>query len=391
MTEKKKRISEIDILKGLGMITVLMDHVLINNAFFYPFEVALFFLAAGYCFNRDKITSGKALSSYYIKQIKSLYIPLLLWNSFFILFNNIWLKLHIYSDDQLILFDPNIEKFFALDQHLTFLQMLKQILKVACLMTSSKLGGVSWFIRALIVVLFVYALLTFLLHKKEKSHVIILIISGLLFIIASIILPTVHLASLDGAVYSGTINEASSSILTNVIGEDTISPSTLDIIFRIIFYFFMFSLGQILKDYKFFLKPNVPAIVSSILIILLYGLCRLNDWGNDIFNHFLYAFSGLSAWIIAISIARLIKEFWIGKALKYIGQNTLPIIFMQLLAFKLPMLLELFIYHLSWYYLAAFPSYSQNIFWQIILILSGLLISLGIHYIYKKIKRQKSI
>ena len=153
----------------------------------------------------------------------------------------------------------------------------------------------------------------------------------------------------------------------------------------------MFSLGQILKDYKFFLKPNVPAVVSSILIILLYGLCRLNDWGNDIFNHFLYAFSGLSAWIIAISIAGLIKEFWIGKALKYIGQNTLPIIFMQLLAFKLPMLLELFIYHLSWYYLAAFPSYSQNIFWQIILILSGLLISLGIHYIYKKIKRQKSI
>lgn len=76
----KKRISYIDIAKGLGMFLVIWGHIRgtgISNAMVYAFHMPLFFFLSGMTFNRHKYSSIIELIK---KRIKTLIIPYVIFS-----------------------------------------------------------------------------------------------------------------------------------------------------------------------------------------------------------------------------------------------------------------------------------------------------------------------
>ena len=77
-TKNKKRIEYLDIAKGIGIIMVVWAHA--NGPFrnfIYQMHMPFFFLLSGLLYN-----SGTSLKSFFLKRLKSLYIPFAFWNSF---------------------------------------------------------------------------------------------------------------------------------------------------------------------------------------------------------------------------------------------------------------------------------------------------------------------
>lgn len=85
-----------DVLKGLGIIAVVLGHsgfwqyILILNMY----HMALFFFVGG-CLYNDKYTSNP--TTYIMKKFKDLWLPLIKYTVIFIALHNLFIKLNIYS------------------------------------------------------------------------------------------------------------------------------------------------------------------------------------------------------------------------------------------------------------------------------------------------------
>mgnify|MGYP003374074335 FL=1 len=140
-----KRNVTIDILKGIGIISIVVGHacweVKIGNLsfpigpFVYLYHLTIFFFCAGYCYKADSI------DNYLIKKIKSLYIPFILYSLVFLIFRNLFLKLGIldgipYSFEDLIIVVTNILTFNGNGEFLSafwFLPVLFGALIIFCI------------------------------------------------------------------------------------------------------------------------------------------------------------------------------------------------------------------------------------------------------------------
>lgn len=72
--KNKSRIVEIDLLKGFGILLMIIGHVHFSDAinhYIYSFHMPLFFIASGYLYK----SSSLSITKYVLKQIKNLLIP----------------------------------------------------------------------------------------------------------------------------------------------------------------------------------------------------------------------------------------------------------------------------------------------------------------------------
>ena len=74
------------------------------------------------------------------------------------------------------------------------------------------------------------------------------------------------------------------------------------------------------------------------------------------------------------------KKLWI-----VVGQNTLSVVVLHFLCFKLVSLIEVLIYHEPFYFIAAFPILHNNGLWWLAYLIVGLCIPIGLNIIYKNI------
>lgn len=76
-----------DVIKGLGIIAVVLGHAGIQGYFVSSFDLALFFFVAGHFYN-DKYTAD--IFSYFGKKLERLWWPTFKYTAFFILFHNVF-------------------------------------------------------------------------------------------------------------------------------------------------------------------------------------------------------------------------------------------------------------------------------------------------------------
>lgn len=85
-----KRNDVIDILKGIGIILMVVGHSgapKIVNDIIFSFHMPLFFIASGWFFNEACLDNKK---TYTTKKINTLYLPYLKWSICFLILHNVF-------------------------------------------------------------------------------------------------------------------------------------------------------------------------------------------------------------------------------------------------------------------------------------------------------------
>ena len=153
------RIKEIDILKGLAIILIVLGHCNFPYKYFiYLFHVAVFIMCSGYFYKTSYSENAQNLKKFIFKQVKRLYIPYVVCNIIFLLFNNLFFKLNIYSTN----IDNNIGIITSIPSY------LKRVILILSFHGSPQLGGATWFLQALFGISCLYALIDYNITKIKK-------------------------------------------------------------------------------------------------------------------------------------------------------------------------------------------------------------------------------
>lgn len=104
MSKIIKRDKSVDVLKALCLIFMVLGHCGFPcTQFIYLFHMALFFMASGYLFNKNKVITTEGLKKFFCRKIKTLWLPYVFWNTAFLAMQNVFLKIHLYTCNPAVL------------------------------------------------------------------------------------------------------------------------------------------------------------------------------------------------------------------------------------------------------------------------------------------------
>lgn len=340
----------ISVAKAIGIILMVVGHsgcpIIIHN-FIYMFHMPLFFFCSGLFYKNKK--TKKELLIFCRKKIKNLYLPYIKWSLIFLLLHNTFYSLNIYND---------FYGYLGGDHLYSFEEIVNKAIHILFTMTEHGylLGG-FWFLKTLFLSSLLVATITYLI---KKDSTLIDIIAFFLLIISTILLRRFN--------------------IQKILFLEDISIIIYSAVFFILGKIFKTYSNVRIYDYKYF-------IISFFIIILSvshYKELSMFCGYNKVIPFSITAISGI---YMALYISKLVNNTKIKNLMYYIGKNTLIILSLHFLTFKLVSLLQIVIYHLPIKHLAEYPTIeNSNSFFWIIYSLAGITIPLLIHYIYDKIK-----
>ena len=188
ITVKRERDLTIDLIKGMGIILMVVRHARAPYSdIILLFHMAIFFIASGYLYNGSKIKDLKSLKNFIIKKIKSLWLPQFVFSTIFVIFNNVFIRLNIYTDkSEFLLVDGPEVAYRRLAVHCGIIESIKQIVKAVFFQCTTQLGGAFWFFQTLFIVLIIYAIVDLTLSRLVNENMQ-RIIKGILGIILLLI------------------------------------------------------------------------------------------------------------------------------------------------------------------------------------------------------------
>lgn len=331
----------ISIAKALGIILMVVGHSGCPTAivrFIYLFHMPLFFVCSGYFFK--EISDYTSLLSFYKKRIKGLYLPYLKWSLLFLILHNTFRYLHItesaiyYKEDYIRRF---IKMIFMTDYEL----MIRPF----------------WFIKELLFASIIVASISFiysLISTKKRPE--------LIFIIAII-----------GSVISKHIPPIP------LIGDCSVLCLSIS-------YYYT---GILIYKYKQFIPLAFPTLILTFIIVLFGSVFfkgTIDMRFTNAYNQIPYYISSISGIIMILCISNKLETTKNVSLLHYIGNHTMPILALNLLALKIGSCLKIWIYGLPIEQLASFTViYDHNYWFWLIYTIIGVTIPLLIHFLYLKI------
>ena len=130
----KERNSFVDILKCIGIISIVIGHCcsykipFINISlikFVYSYHIMIFVFIVGYCFNEKNV---KNYDKYILKKIYTVFKWIIIYNTIFILSHNLFVKIGIIDSS-----------------YYTLRVMVEKIINAISLNTGETLLGAFWF------------------------------------------------------------------------------------------------------------------------------------------------------------------------------------------------------------------------------------------------------
>ncbi len=103
VTLTKQRDQTLDVLKGIGIILMVVGHSGSPiEHFVYLFHMALFFMASGYTWSDSKVKDLGTMKQAVVSRLKGLWLPFALGNGIFTLLNNLFLWMGLYSREKVL-------------------------------------------------------------------------------------------------------------------------------------------------------------------------------------------------------------------------------------------------------------------------------------------------
>lgn len=361
-TTKKKRDKTIDILKGTGIVLMVAGHsgVPFTN-FVYLFHMAIFFIASGYCYNNRKSENLQSVWKNCFGKMKSLWLPYMFWMMLFSLVHNFFVTINVYTNDER-LYEYSQGEYVSTIPYWGRNEIMVNIKNALVLRGESQIGGALWFVAVLLEISIVYCIIDFVIRKCMKGT-LVWIAQGVLAICLLLVGYYCHKTGMT------------------ILGLSKMCS-----------YYCLFYIGNLIKSLNLYEKKrngiiHVGVFVVCFCILIIsthYGSIALasNSYVNPIFL-LIVSFSGWQ-WIYELS--------WMIKKLQYtssvmicFGQNTLMIVILHFLCFKLVNYIGAMFNQWPLCSVAAFPTLFKGGVWWIAYTVTGVIIPVGISLIWKKI------
>ena len=312
----QSRAEEVDMIKALAIICMVAGHAGFPfNSFIHLFHMAVFFMASGFFFKEKYSSNFKAVECYAWKKIKGLWVPYFVWIAIYILLNNLFIRINLYTDNPDILLYVQ-GKHIGTHSYLTIPQMLKRIGKAFLWSGSSQMAGAFWFFKTLFFISIGYCLVDYGARVLWKDYVFLT-----QFIVSVVLLGIGFFCASHGISWHGVELICSYYCL----------------------FFLGHCLGKIVDQYRKWSKITYLGLFALSFFILLL-LNRIGSIGlsvNEYENPAFLLITAFVGWIFLYSAGFLICNansiflHYIKTILSYIAVRTRPIIILHFLSFKI--------------------------------------------------------
>lgn len=345
----KQRDLTLDVLKGLGIILMVMGHSGVSFVdFIYLFHMALFFMASGYTWKDDKVKDLSTLKKAVISRIKALWLPYTLANGIYTLMNNQFLDLGLYSTDHAAYRSP-LQTAFYLLKNLLFTE-------------DTRFGGASWFLRTLFIVSVAHLVIRYIACHWKYGKVFFCGVIG---------------ATLVGAEFVNLTR------ITIPLGIHTCFCA-----------YTAFLLGMLINKLRLTQRLGkflpLAALAAFGVLLILNPLDTIGLGVGNIGCLLFYVTVSLAGWLMIWGISALIKGFP-AKIIAYCGKHSIWILLLHFLAFKPVTWIYLLITGADMAGLSSFPTYPVTYLWPLYTIVGvvlPLLFMMLVNWIKSKIKHQ---
>lgn len=357
-----RRNIELDILKGITIVLMVAGHAEFPlKKYVYLFHMAVFVMASGYFFNSKYSKTAKSIRELLIKRLKSLWFPYFWANSLFIFLNNAFIKLNIYTTNPDILF-LNTETYApnSISHTYGLLEIIKRICRVAILEGGTQIGGALWFLSMMFKLTMVYCIIGFLFNSifSEKW---------------------VHV--------SQTVVSVCFLYLGWRLGREKVYAFGLARVFSV---YILFHIGHLISNFKSNIKIDQYNVLTIGISIL--GLYIIGEFGdvelstNYYTNPIVLVAGGVLGWLLIYSLSSMLAQLYTAQNMfTRIGQNTLPILILHLLCFKLVNIIIVILMHDDLFWIAAFPTLANGDgWWWILYTIFGIVIPICLNVARKE-------
>ena len=146
------RNTRIDTMKGLSILAVVLFHSGFSWFVLYPFHNTIFFMISGFLWKDDCSNDRLHLKKFVFRKIKTLWLPYVIANGFWLLLNDFLCYTGIYLCDDYAFSQVNLSTK-AITYELHFIMGLKnvglELCKIFLFTGATELGGATGFLRIL--------------------------------------------------------------------------------------------------------------------------------------------------------------------------------------------------------------------------------------------------
>jgi len=294
-------------MKGIAIILMVIGHAeapeLVTN-FIYTFHMPLFFMAAGYFFDRKYLSDPWTFCR---KRFAGLYVPFVKWAIVFLLLHNVWHHFGILN-----------ESYGNWTGGVTHPYGWNEFLRRLMLIVTSMWGydefmaGAFWFFRGLLVASILFLVFYMILEEQTRfkgAAAVVCICLG------AIVFTAFH-------IFSGT--------------RLPIIPNGG---WREVWGVFFFGAGVLYRQYKDNIPVNFMTFAICLIITAGGGYFHLSGMNNSGMYRDLWSLplTGCAGFLMLRYVAGLIdsRDNALRRALVYTGNNTLYIFIFHIIAFKL--------------------------------------------------------
>lgn len=321
---QQTRDQSIDVAKGIGMLMVVFGHTQSQYIqLVYQFHLPLFFFLSGVVFNEKKVDNIK---KFVLNKIKNLWLPFVKYEMVFLLLHNVFSAMGFYTE----------RSNCALNY--TPMDTIKRAFLILSMGFGEKLAGPLWFLISSFEIVITFGLITFILRKLKVQENIQLMLIAIVGICSYLIGSATDLPRMG-------------------------SQSLIGLLF--------FSVGYLYKGLKEKVSYKLfPAIICTAIIGICYEVNYVDISHLEINHKILLMISGLAGCYWTLYISKTLPQT-IARVFEYCGKNTISVLALHCVSFKLVLIAEILICGLDWSYLGCFPTYDVNAVWTVAFTISG--------------------
>ncbi len=341
MTPKDNYLS---IAKAIGIILMVVGHTIGPNffcRFIYMFHMPLFFFCSGYFYKEPQ--NFNQIEEFVIKRIKGLYFPYLKWCFIFLMLHNLFYGFHFY---------PMENDYYSCYSIGDYMRHMKSILTT--MTGQDKLLDPFWFLKELLFSSIFICLITYTIKSLTSKYKVCLLWFMLVFF---------------------TVITKPDELGIPVIWN-------LSILFLSATFYYSGHLYRKVEKAKFYNLIGLLLSTAVVLSVVLIWNDSLDMLWYDASSVLLYIPTALVGIYMVLTLSFFLERFHIRRIFYYIGKNTLIILSLHLLVFKLVSCIIILAYGLPIDKLADTYIHEYNQYFWLIYVAFGLSVPLLCHEFY---------